>query len=217
MDAKRRLLKHIAVIIVVTLMLGTLVSFFVRPALSDAKTRKALGLPEDAYVTDTERDPWVYANEEGEISLFADHMIGMDTVIIPDAVNGVLVTGIDFSARLLPASKVRTLVFPKSFSVSDEHRFWLGKWESLEVIAFEEGATDLAGVAIYDMPALKEVYLPKSVTGLYTWGLQNCAEDVIVYYAGTEEEWWALGKFAKATSEKYLIVFDTPVPTFEKK
>ena len=221
MDAKRLRLKHIAVVVILLLMLGTFLSFFITPAVSDARTRKELGLPDDAIVTDTARSPWVYVDEEGGVTLNTEYMIGMDTVVIPDAVNGVLVTGKAEGAAISPASQVRTIVFPKRFSVSSPDGktgiFWFGNWDRLETVVFEEGAYDLTGVAIYAMPALKEVYLPKSATGLYAWSFNDCPADVTVYYAGTEEEWAALGNFAKNVSKKHTVVFETPVPDFRGK
>ena len=215
-DKKRRLQKACALILLF-MLLGTVFSFFVSPYIADARVREQLGDP-DAYVTDTVRDPWIYVTEAGEMRLFPEYLIGKETLIIPDAVNGVASTQIDFSRPLPVASDVRTIVFPKSFSMNgdDENKiFWFRSWESLEVIAFAEGAKDLSGVAIYDMPALRAVYLPKSMTGMYPWTLSECGPDVIVYYAGTEEEFWALGRFATAVSEKYPVVFETPVPVFE--
>ena len=216
MDAKRLWLKRVAVFAVAVLFVGTFLSFFIKPHVSDARTRRMLGLDGDAYVTDTARSPWVYVNEEGGVTLHTEYMVGMDTVVIPDAVNGVLVTGKADGEAFLPASRVRTVVFPKSFSVSSPDGktgiFWFGKWDSLETIVFKEGAGDLTGVAIYEMPSLKSVYLPKSATGLYAWSFNDCPADLTVYYAGTEEEWQALGSFAKNVSKKYTVVFHTASP-----
>lgn len=218
MDKKRKLLRTVSATCVLLLMLGTLLSFFFAPCIADVRTRKELGLPEDAFVTDTARSPWIYITEEGGIRLYGEHMDGMETLVIPSAVNGILVTNFDHSAVLPREANIRTIVFPKSFDprIGDQ-TYWFASWESLEVIAFEEGTTDLSKLAIYEMPALRELYLPRSMTGMYAWSLKTCGENVTVYYAGTEEEWWALGDFAKTTSGKYPVVFETPVPTFEAK
>ena len=219
MTEKKRRIQTVSALVLLLFLLGTFISFFIKPYIEDAKIRRALG-DEDAYVTDTVRDPWIYVNETGEMRLFPEYMVGIDTLVIPDAVNGVIVTGIDFSRPLPIASDVKTVVFPKRFSVSGEDEtkiFWFSGWESREVVAFEEGATDLSGVALYQMTALKALYLPKSMTGMYPWNLRECAEDVTVYYAGTEQEWQALGRFAEVVSERATVVFDTPVPEFEAK
>ena len=217
MDARKLRIRKIAVVTVSLLLIGTFLSYFITPAVSDARTRRKLGLSEDDIVTDTARSPWIYANEDGGITLFTDHMVGMDAVIIPDAVNGVLVTGFDHFS-LSPTRNIRLLVFPKNFSVCETPRIWFGKWSALEVIAFEEGVTDLSGMALYDLPALKALYLPKSMTGMYPWGINSgCSEELVIYYAGTEEEWEALGTFSKTMSGKFRVVFETPVPTVWEK
>lgn len=218
MTGKRLWICRAGALFMLLLLLGTLCSFGIEPLISDARTRRALGDP-DAYVTDTRRTPWISIDPDGCIRLYPEKMIGKKTLIIPDAVDGVKVTGRDAVAVFSLAESVQTIVFPKSFSVSSPDSktgiFWFGRRENLEVIAFEEGAGDLTGVAIYALPALKAVYLPKSATGLYPWSFKECAEDVTVYYAGTEEEWTALGTFAKNVSKKYTVVFETPVPSFE--
>ena len=84
MDAKRLRLKHIAVLVMLLVLVGTLLSFFIAPVISDKRTRERLGLPEDAYVTDTGRDPWVYVNEEGKAFFYADKMVGMKDSSIHD-------------------------------------------------------------------------------------------------------------------------------------
>ena len=219
MTKKKQRIQTVSALVLLLLLFGTFVSFFIKPYIEDAQTRRMLD-DEDAYVTDSVRDPWIYVNENGEMRLFPEYMVGIDTLVIPDAVNGVAVTGIDFSRPLPTASDVRTVVFPKRFSVNgdDETKiFWFSGWESLEVVAFEEGATDLSGVALYQMTALKAVYLPKSMTGMYPWNLIECAENVTVYYAGTEQEWQALGRFAEVVSGRATVVFETPVPIFEPK
>ena len=210
-------IRRIGVLFMLLLMLGTLLSFGINPLISDARTRKMLGDP-DAYVTDTRRSPWISIDPEGNIRLHPEKMIGKKTLVIPDAVNGIKVTGKQPIPWTELAPKVETIVFPKGFSASSPDGqtgiFWFGKWESLEVIVFAEGAGDLTGVGIYSMPALKEVYLPKSATGLYAWSFKYCGEALTVYYSGTEEEWEALGKFAKNVSQKYSVVFNTPVPEY---
>lgn len=219
MTEKKQRLQTLSALLILVLLLGSLFSFFIKPIVEDAQMRKMLG-DEDAYVTDSLRDPWIYVTEDGMLRLYPEYMVGMETVILPDAVNGVALTGMDLGHPISPLAKVRTLVFPKRFSMHAEDEYqvlWMGKWENLEVLAFAEGATDLTGIAVYEMPALKAVYLPKSMTGMHPWTFLDCGKDLTVYYAGTEEEFLTLGTFAQAVKRKCPVVFNTPVPDFGTK
>ncbi|MBE6656447.1 MAG: hypothetical protein E7609_06250 [Ruminococcaceae bacterium] len=212
MDAKRLRLKRITTLLVLLLMLGTLLSFFIAPRVADANTREDLGLSEDAFVTDTARSPWVYVNEEGEATLYGDRMIGKKTLRIPDAVNGVLLKRV-LHVHTKPKS-VETVVFSSSVSVSKSLGYFR-EWTGLKTLAFEEGTTDLSGVSVHSMPALKEIYLPADITKISASFLKQ--EGVTVFFAGSEEEWLAIGKNAKTLLTKHTVVFDTPVPSFDEK
>ena len=84
MDKKRKLLRTVSATCVLLLMLGTLLSFFFAPRIADARTRKELGLPEDAFVTDTARSPWICLDENGSATLYGDKMGGRTTLKIPE-------------------------------------------------------------------------------------------------------------------------------------
>lgn len=201
------------VLFMLLLMLGTLISFVVEPIVSDARTRRALGDP-DAYVTDTRRSPWISIDPEGRICLYPEKMVGKKTLVIPDAVNGVRVTGLDVSFLHNRPSKIKTIVFPASLLVNGEKMTYFRGWDSLETIVFEEGATDFSKLDILEMPSLREIYIPQSFTALYPYAVRECGESVTVYYAGTEEEWQALGTVASTLSKKCNVVFNTPVPEY---
>lgn len=211
MDAKRLLLKRIAVIAVLALILGTVLSFFIAPTVSDRRTRRELGLSEDAFVTDTARDPWVYADEEGRVLLYGDKMIGVEVLHIPSAVNGILVQGLLLASPRPQA--VKAVVLP----ATDDHAKSVAalRWDSIETLAFLEGTADLSNCYVIQMPALTEVYLPRSLQSIKGSFLEK--EGITLFYAGTAEEWKALGAGAAALAEKNTVVFDTPLPDWTKK
>lgn len=213
MDEKRTRVRKVTALAVLALLLCTLLSYFIITPVKDARTRAMLGDP-DAYVTDTARSPWIYADENGLVTLYPEHMMGMTELILPDAVNGVKVTGLDYSVGVLTVKDVKTVVFPKNLTVSGEHMVYFRWWESVETLVFPEGVTDLSKLDILEMPALKAIYFPSTLTALYDYTIRACGENVTVYYAGTEEEWLALGKCAKNISKKCPVVFNTPVPEY---
>ena len=212
MDAKRLRLKHIAVITVALLLFGTFLSFFIRPAISDAKTRKALDLPEDAYVTDTGRSPWVYVTEKGSARLYGDKMIGIKRLYIPSAVNGILLERV-----LLTYDKPRSVeavILPPTLNYAKTYKAFQD-WVGLKSLVFEEGTESLSGCSLSSMPALKAVYLPSSLKKIDKNFLKQ--EGVTLYYAGSKAEWFSLGAGAKAIAEKNAVIFDTPLPTWAEK
>lgn len=211
MDAKRLRLKHIAVLVMLLVLVGTLLSFFIAPVVSDKRTRERLGLPEDAFVTDTGRDPWVYVDEEGNAFFYAEKMVGMDTLYIPSAVNGIYVKNA-FLAYSHPKN-IKAVVLPSTL----DHAKSLAalRWKNIETFVFLEGTEDLSGCYIINTPSLTEVYLPRSIQRIEKSLLQ--VDGVTLYYAGTEEEWLALGDGAKRLMAEHTVVFETPLPEWAEK
>lgn len=213
MDEKRSRARRIAALAVLALLFATLFSYFIITPIKDARTRAMLGDP-DAYVTDTARSPWIYADENGLVTLYPEHMGGMTEVVIPDAVNGVKVTGIAHSFGSLALKDVKVIVFPRHLTVNGEHMLYFLQWNSVETLVFPEGVTDLSRLDILDNSSLKTIYFPSTFTGIYENSVRRCGESVTVYYAGTEAEWRALGKSAENLSKKCTVVFETPVPQY---
>ena len=206
MNAKRRHLQYIALFCMLLLLVCTFLSFFIAPRIADAHTRKKYGLPEDAFITDTARTPWVYIDEEGGITLHGDKMIGMTTLYIPSAVNGIKTQAL--AAIAGNNAKIKTLVIPAGVEAKNFAKWHLCDFTSLEAVVFEEGITDISGCSLSSSVALERVYLPRSIKTLSTGFLKSEAP-VTICYAGTEEEWLALGGDAKKLCDRYTIVFET--------
>lgn len=204
MGKKRRVLQHVSIVLVLLLMLGTFVSFFVAPRIADAKTRRALGLPEDALVTDTARSPWIYVDEEGAAVLYGEKMIGMKTIYVPSAVNGIKVERI---RRADTSRAVKTVVLPSTVLPTKMIECFR-KWEGLKTLVFSEGTESLSGISIHGMPDVEGVYVPRSITAISASFMGQ--DGVTVCYAGTEEEWLALGKNAQKLSDRGIVVFEAP-------
>ena len=206
MNAKRRRLQYIALFCMLLLLVCTFLSFFIAPRIADAHTRKKYGLPEDAFITDTARTPWVYIDEEGGITLHGDKMIGMTTLYIPSVVNGIKTQAL--AAIGGNNAKIKTLVIPAGVEAKEFARYLLRDFSSLEAVVFEEGITDISGCSLSSSVALERVYLPRSIKTLSTGFLKSEAP-VTICYAGTEEEWLALGGDAKKLCDRYTVVFET--------
>lgn len=212
MEGKRLWVRRIAALSMLLLLLGTLLSFVIAPRIQDARTREMLGDP-DAYVTDTKRSPWITVDETGMATLYTENMVGMTELVIPDAVNGVKVTGIDKEVAHLQVDKIKTIVFPAGIAVR-EHNVCFQKWQGLEIIVFSEGITDLSKLVVSRHPSLRAVYIPRSCTALCPNPIRDCGDHVTVYYAGNEEEWVALGDAAARLSKTHVVIFNTPVPEY---
>lgn len=214
MEEKRLRVQRISAICAILLFFATLLSFFIIPHISDARTRRALG-DEKAYVTGSARSPWISVDTAGRITLYPENLIGVTELVIPDAVDGVRVTGIATGVSNLCLDNLKTIVFPASFSAVTGNMLYFHACENLETFIFSEGITDLSHLDIYEMPSLRSVYLPASLeVGLYTYAVRNCGENVTVYYAGSEEDWASLGSWAERLAKRCVIVYNTSVPEY---
>ena len=198
------------VLFMLLLMLGTLISFVVEPIVSDARTRRALGDP-DAYVTDTRRSPWISIDLEGMIWIRSERIGAKEILVIPDAVDGIKVTG---ATALHGARGVKTLVLPAGFHAEDKGTYSLHEWEDLETLVVSEGVTNLYRLDPVACPSLNTLYLPSTLKVLNKNVPGDLDETDVVYYAGTEENWATLGKWAEDLSQKCNVVFNTPVPEY---
>ena len=211
MDEKRRRLQRVALLCALLLLVGTFLSFFIAPHIADARTRRALGLPDDAFVTDTARTSWIYVDEDGNATLYGDKMVGLKTLRIPSAVNGIAVKKV--RVTMSTSSSVETVIFPPTLAPTGGATSFRD-WENVKSIVFSEEIEDLSRVDLVSLPKLEKIYLPKSLRSLYAYfALQIENKNAVVYYAGTEDEWRALGVAAKNISAKFRVVYNTPVPT----
>ena len=199
-----RVLRTVSASLAVLLIVATVLSFFIVPRISDRKTREMLG-DENAYVTDTARDPWIYVTEDGVAKLNAEHCLGMEEIIIPDAVNGIAVTSFTLNYEKPPAW-VKRVVFPKTLRSIEPFPFH--RWTDIEEIVFSEGIEDLSNVSIGQGENLKRLVLPCSVKklnrGFFSWK----DHPVEICYAGTKEEWLALGEDASYLANRYTVVYE---------
>jgi len=206
-----RVLRTVSASLAVLLIVATVLSFFIVPRISDRKMREMLG-DENAYVTDTARDPWIYVTEDGVAKLNAEHCLGMEEIIIPDAVNGIAVTSYDLDFKKPPAW-VKRVVFPKTMQTIAEFPFH--QWTGIEEIIFSEGITEFSRMHLGEKENLKKLVLPRSIDGLRYDVIKEAHPDLVIYYGGTEEEWLALGAGAKELSKKYTVVFESNGEEFQ--
>jgi hypothetical protein len=203
MDKKRLWIQRIGALCMMLTLLVTVVSFFVvGPTAPSVDTDKNPDTPKPD-VTDTVRSPWISVDKEGLVTLYPENMLGMTDLVIPDAVDGIRVTGFAKAPVEAHPRKIKSIIFPAGFSATQT--FYFREWESLETVVFSEGIEDLTGLWIIGMPSLREIYIPKTLTGaFYEYSLKNCGEHVTIYYAGTEEEWASLGALAERLTELSL-------------
>ncbi len=212
MDAKRLRLKHIAVLVMLLVLVGTLLSFFIAPVVSDKRTRERLGLPEDAFVTDTGRDPWVYVTEAGSVYLYGDKMFGIKRLYIPSAVNGIPLDSVTLFYH--KPESIEAVILPATINAAKTFNAFRG-WTGMRTLVFSSGTEDVSGSYIIYMPDLEEIYLPASIKKIDKNFLKE--DGVTLYYAGTEEEWLALGDGAKRLMAEHTVVFETPLPEWAEK
>ena len=149
--------------------------------------------------------------DDGVLRVYPEDCYHLTVLRLPEMVNGKPVShvGNAFSVSL---PNVERVIVPSGVAQPKIDRT-LKKWTALKEIVFREGCLDLSGVAIYVGEGLEAVYLPKSITTI-GWGFMRNGEGApTIYYAGTEEEWTALGYHATRLAEAYAVVFETEAPT----
>ncbi len=192
------------------LLVGTVVYMLTYPQKEDEKLREELGDPY-AFVTDTARTPWAYVGDDGVLRVYPEDCYHLTVLRLPEMVNGKPVShvGNAFSTSL---PNVERLILPSGVAQPKIDRT-LKKWTALKEVVFREGCVDLTDVTIYVGTGLEAVYLPKSLT-VIGWHFMREGEGApTIYYAGTEEEWAALGYHATRLAARYTVVFEAEVPT----
>lgn len=209
MSERRQILRRVAAILFFALILATVLSFFIAPQIRDARIRAALGIP-DARVTDTARSPYLYINESGEATLYPDGCGDMTELVLPEAINGITVKTF-FVHGLEKPSRIKTLVLPRTFEAGSRN-FTAEGWQSLETVIVPDGVKDISYMRFKDNPCLAAVYIPRSVTSVYSIMLKDQPELTVIHYAGTEEEWRALGWAAAHIADTRQIVYGSVAP-----
>lgn len=210
MEEKRLRVQRISAICAILLFFATLLSFFIIPHISDARTRRALG-DEKAYVTGSARSPWISVDTAGRITLYPENLIGVTELVIPDAVDGVRVTG---SNAMRGWRGVETIVFPSSFDRAGTEVHALREWEDLKTLVLSEGISDFSMLDPVYCPALCTMYLPTTIKEMYPYIAVDFPEGAEIYYAGSEEDWASLGSWAERLAKRCVIVYNTPVPEY---
>ena len=192
------------------LLVGTVVYMLTYPQKEDEKLREELGDPY-AFVTDTSRTPWAYVGDDGVLRVYHEDCYHLTVLRLPEMVNGVAVSHVG-NAFQLSLPRVERLILPAGVT-QPKIDGTLKKWTALKEIVFREGCLDLTNVAMHVGEGLEAVYLPKSLSTIGWHFMREGDGNPTVYYAGTEEEWLALGFHAKRLSERYTVVFETEAPT----
>ena len=192
------------------LLIGTVVAMIVLPGMEADRIREEMGDPL-AFVTTTARDPWICVDEEGKLDVYHDDCAGMTVLRVPESVNGVTVTklGDAFSTKI---DTLERIIFPATVACPEATSNF-SKWTALQEVAFREGCTDLSKQKLSAKDGLTAVYLPASLEKIGGKLLAEGEGNPIVYYAGTEEEWLALGADALRITNRYTVVYETAIPT----
>ena len=206
----RTLLRTAFSAVFLLLLVGTVVYMLTAPEREDERLREELGDPL-AFVTDTARTPWVYANEDGTLRVYHEDCYHLTVLRLPEMVNGLPVSHLG-NACSVALPNVERLIFPSGVT-QPKFDGGLKKWTALAEVVFREGCVDLTGVALYAREGLEAVYLPRSLTTIGWHFMREGDGTPTLYYAGTEEEWVALGGHAKRLAERYTVVFEAEAPT----
>ncbi len=205
----KAIFRSLFTILFLLLLVGTVVLMLVIPPMEDARKREELGDPL-AFVTSTARTPWAYVDAEGALRMYPEDCVGLTVLRIPEAVNGVTVTGVSaaFSHAL---TDVERIILPSTAPVPVIDRS-LSSWSALRQLVFREGCADLSRASVKAVTQLEEIYLPKSIEKIGWHFLREGDGTPTVYYAGTEEEWLSLGADAKRVAGRYTMVYETSAP-----
>ena len=159
----RTLLRTAFSAVFLLLLVGTVVYMLTAPAREDERLREELGDPL-AFVTDTARTPWVYANEDGTLCVYHEDCYHLRVLRLPEMVNGLPVSHLG-NACAVALPNAERLILPSSVTQPTTGS-GLKKWSSLAEIVFREGCLDLSGVPLYVGEGLEAVYLPKSLSAI---------------------------------------------------
>ena len=201
--------RTVFIVLFLLLLAGTVVYMLKAPEKEDARIREEMGDPV-AFVTDTARSPWIHAWSDGVPKIYHEDCARFTVLRLPEMVNGVAVLhiGNTFEYAL---SHVERLILPSTMTHPGMN-VSLADWTSLKEIVFREGIRDISGVCLSDVEALEAIYLPKSLSALRSNLLGDDTGNPTIYYAGTEEEWLALGAAAEKISQEHTMVFETSAP-----
>lgn len=203
MGKGRRGIRIAASAVVLLLMMGTLISFFLSPSLP--KEYKE-GLPEGYSASDSARDPWLSVEKDGTARVHPERCVHLTELVIPEVVNGIKVTAFYCSTEV-SAPWIEKITFASTIRAVGE--FPLHKWSGLKEIVFKEGTEDLSKTYLLTKPSLEKLVLPASLKALNPEFLKKGADNLVIYFGGTEEEWLALGKGALSLSAAYTVVFES--------
>ena len=205
----RALLRTLFIPVFFLLLVGTVVYMLVSPEKEDARIREELGDPL-AFVTDTARTPWASAEEDGTLHIYHEDCYGQAVLRLPESVNGITVTDVGnaFSTKLAAVERV---ILPATVTSPDFDNTLSG-WTALRELLFREGCVDFQNLAVKASESLEAVYIPKSLERIGWTFLREGEGNPTLYYAGTEEEWLALGANATRLSNRYTVVFEAVPP-----
>ena len=210
MEGKRLRVQRISALCAILLFFATLLSYFIIPRILDARTRRALG-DENAYVTGSARSPWISVDAEGLVTLYPEYTVGMSVLVIPDAVDGVRVTG---GNAMRGWQGVKVLVLPAGYGGTHMEVHALRSWEDLETLILPEGLTDLSKLDPVGCTSLRTMYLPTTIKEMHPYVAMDFPEGAEIYYAGSAEKFATLGKWATLLANRCQIVYNTPVPEY---
>lgn len=207
-DRSRSIIRRAAVTVLLFLLAASLLFYLLLPVFERKKAQEIFGR-DDVIVGDSFHQPWFYVTEEGNLYL-TDWLGGRKKIVFPEYFNGVVVKKVVYDNDHV-AVRAEEAYFPQG--VRFGHCALQGS-RSLRRIVFAEGQTDLSDIVLVGCDALEEIYLPKSLKILgrdILYQPENKTR-LTLYYAGTEEEWLALGSAAEQAARTYPMVYGTPVP-----
>ena len=199
-------LRRVSALLILLLMVGTLLCRFILPPIEDAREREKYGMP-DARVTDTARTPYLCASEDGVATFFADVGGHLETLVVPEIVNGVAVKTLSLGRTSGKPQNVKTLILPRTCEPVSGYHLTIESWAALQTVVIPEGVTDTSTLRLKENKSLTAVYMPRSMEKVYKNLLEKQGEGTVLHYAGSEEEWLSLGTAAKHIAETRTVVY----------
>lgn len=204
-DRTRTGIRRAAVAVLLFLLAASLLIYLMLPVFERKKAKEIFGR-DDVIVGDSFHQPWFYVTEEGVLRI-TDWLGKQEKLVLPEYFNGVGVQRLRYVGERV-AKYVKEVRIPTGIS------FELREFRNLERLILEEGHEGISLFKLKDCPNIKEIYLPNTLRQIASSILNNAEQypDLTIYYAGTEEEWLALGSVAKRATQVYHVVYETPVP-----
>lgn len=127
--------------------------------------------------------------EDGILSFNYSLYTGENELVIPDTVEGEVVTGIA-AGCFADCDRLTTIILPETVTIIGDNAF--AGCDSLRGIYFPDGVTSIGMGALSQCPALEAVYIPSTITRIGSGCFDDCTNLQYIFFDGRYSQWQLL-------------------------